>query len=145
MSAIVTDLLRQDGPMLEFVRAAVTAADLSKGVDLLRTRPNEISLIQGQIMTHQLWQRVTFHLEPQSSVLATLGVDDVVMSLRQGTQRLDHVRLVRPGAVLRTFVRDPKATELSLANLEIFGWEVLDAWLPEVEEFLRSPPRCAPR
>lgn len=137
MSEVVADLLQQDGPMLEFVRTAVAAEDIRKGVDLLRTRPNETSLIQGQIMTHQLWQRVTFHLEPQSSVRAALSVDGAVVSLRQGTYRLDRVRLVRPGSVLRAIVRDPEASELSLASLEIFGWEVLDAWLPEVEEALR--------
>lgn len=137
MSASVADLLRQDGPMLEFVRAAVAAEDLSKGVDLLRTRPNEISLIQGRVQTHQIWQWATFHLEPQSSARLTLSVGDAVTSLRQGTHRLDRVRLVRSGSVLRAIVRDPEASELSLASLEIFGWEVLDAWLPEVEEALR--------
>ena len=123
--------------MLEFVRAAITAVDLTKGVDLLRTRPNEISLIQGRIGTNQIWQRVSFHIQPQSSVPVMLSVDNVVMSLRQGTQKLDRVRLVRPGSVVRAIVRDPEASQLSLANLEIFGWEVLDAWLPEVEEALR--------
>lgn len=133
----LAEMIKEDGPMLEFVRAAVTAEDLSKGVDLLRTRPNEISLIQGRIGTHQLWQRATFHLQPQSSVRATLSVGDAVMSLRQGTHRLDRVRLVRPGSVLRVIVRDPEASELSLASLEIFGWEVLDSWLPQVEEAMR--------
>ena len=136
-SETLAEMIKEDGPMLEFVRAAVTAEDLSKGVDLLRTRPNEISLIQGRIGTHQLWQRATFHLQPQSSVRATLSVGDAVMSLRQGTHRLDRVRLVRPGSVLRVIVRDPEASELSLASLEIFGWEVLDSWLPQVEEAMR--------
>ena len=124
--------------MLEFVRAAVAAEDLSKGVDLLRTRPNETTLIQGRLMSHQVWQRATFHIEPQSGVLAGLSVGDAVLSLRQGTYQFDRPRLVRAGTVLRATVRDPAASELSLVNLEIYGWEVLDAWLPEVEETLRE-------
>ena len=123
--------------MLEFVRTAIASDDLIRGVDMLRTRPNEVSLPQGRIVTHQIWQRVEFHLQPQSSVRVALSVGDFVMNLRQGTNRIDRLRLVQPGDVLRAIVRDPEASQLSLANLEIFGWEVLGAWIPEVEEALQ--------
>ena len=136
-SGLVADLVKQPGPLLEFVRAAVAAADLREGVDLLRTRPNETSLIQGRISTNQIWQRVSFHLQPQSSVGVTLGVGADILSFRQGNQRIDRVCLVRRGSALRLLVRDPRASELTLANLEIFGWEVSGAMLPKIEEAIR--------
>jgi hypothetical protein len=136
-TGVVGALMKQPGPLLEFVRAAITAEDLRKGVDLLRTRPNEVSLIQGMVSTNQLWQRVNFHLQPQSMVGVTLGVGDEVMNFRQGGQRLDRIRLVKAGLPLRAIVHDPNASELTLANLEIFGWEVPSTMLPQVEEAIR--------
>lgn len=130
--------LKEDGPLLEFVRAAVMPDDLCRGVDLLRTRPNEISLVQGQLVTHQLWQRVDFRIYPQSSIVVSLSVGMVVRGIRQGGERLGRGMLVRRGSSLRAMVCDRKASELSLASVEIFGWELTDAMLPDVEEALRA-------
>lgn len=138
MSAFIADMLKKEGPVLEFVRAAIAGDDLAKGVDLLRTRPNECSILQGRIQTNQIWQRIVFTSDPPTIERVTLGVGDEVLSLRPGNNRLDHLRLVKPGAVLRALVHEPSVRQLSLASLEIFGWEVLDAWLPEVEEAIRK-------
>ena len=130
--------IKQDGPMLEFVRAAVLTDDLRRGVDLLRTRPNETTLVQGQLGTHQLWQRVDFRIYPQSSIVLGLSVNMIGRGIRQGIERLGRGLLVRPGSVVRAMVCDPKASELSLASLEIFGWEVREDMVPRVEEALRA-------
>lgn len=133
-------MIKEDGPMLEFVRAACAPEDLAKGVDLLRTRPNEVSLIQGRTFSHQVWQSVMLTSDPQTSTLAVaLSVDnEIVQNLRPtGKQRLERALLVKAGSVVRAVARDPSVRAWSLVSVEIFGWEVLDSWLPSVEEAMR--------
>lgn len=134
---ILASMMKGEPARLEFVRAAMAGADLAQGVDLLRTRPNETSFAGGQVTAHQLWQSVGFTSDPPTIGHVTLYVDDAVLTLRAGTRRLERMRLVRSGSVVRALVRDSSAHGLSIATVEIFGWEVLDSWLPDVEEALR--------
>ena len=139
-SLALAEMLKADGTMLEFARAACGVVDLINGVDLFRTRPNEVSLIGGRTSTYQLWQSVRLTSDPQTSTLAVaLSLDnEIVQNLRPvGKHRLERALLVKAGSVVRATARDPKATSWSLISVEIFGWELLDAWLPSVEEALR--------
>jgi hypothetical protein len=133
---LIAGLIREggEGTLLEFVRAAIPAAALASGVDMLRTHPSETSMLQGRIGTHQIWRSANFTSDPPTIHHVALHVDDVKLVLPPGHRRMESLRLVKPGSVVRALLRDPKATELSVANLEIFGWEVLAQDLPAVEE-----------
>ena len=136
----LVEMLKGDGPMLEFARAACGAVDLINGVDLFRTRPNEVSMIGERTSGNQVWQSVMLTSNPQTSTLAVaLLVDnEIVQNLRPtGKQRLERALLVKAGSVVRAIARDPSVRTLPLVSMEIYGWEVLDAWLPSVEEALR--------
>jgi hypothetical protein len=134
---ILAEMMRGDAPLLETVRSAFTAETLANGVDLLRTSPNECSLLQGRTAGHQIWQRVRFTSDPPTIERVIMHVDHVTLIVRPGTHRFDHMRLVKSGSVVRAIVREHDARHLSLATLEIFGWEVTDSSLPSVEEALR--------
>lgn len=134
----VADLLRNSTPaMLERVTASVRADDLRKGVDLLRTRPNEVTLVQGRIQTYQIWQRLELTSDPPTLDQVVLHVDsDLVLVVKASRGRLDRMRLVKPGTVLRAFARDAGAKETTLITLQIFGWEVRSSDVPYVEPAL---------
>jgi hypothetical protein len=140
---VVADLLRQDGVTLEHVKAVVTAEQLAQGIDLLRINVNETTFIGGITVEDQVWQSVRFSSEdPSVHVVISVGPDiigrfsvDAVGSCL-ARQRITKMRLVKPGSPVRVVARSKSPLVYSRVMLEIFGWAVLQEWLPAVEAAL---------
>jgi len=141
---VVVSLLKEEGVRLEYVRAAVTADQLARGVDLLRTPDNEITLIAGRTCEDQVWQSVRVSSgDPSVHVALSVGdrivggfcVDSVAGHVTR--QRLAELRVVPRGSVVRAVARSASAPPSTRIVLEVFGWGVTDAMLPAVEEAVR--------
>ena len=104
MSYSVLTLLQEEGMQLEYVQAVVTAEQLARGVDLLRTNGNKITLIGGLTVEDQVWKSVRLSSDDPSirvvisagpCVVGEFSVDTVTGSLAR--QRITKVRLVKAG------------------------------------------------
>jgi hypothetical protein len=143
---VLASLLREEGTLLEYVKATVTAEQLYQGVDLLRTNDNEITFIAGHIVEDQVWQSVRVSSEdPSVSVALSVGERIVgaflpdAVRVTVGRQRLAKMILVTHGSVVRATARSASAAEATTARivLEIFGWSLTQEMLSTIEDALR--------
>lgn len=134
----VLSLLREDGVILEYVKATVTAEQLDRGVDLLRTPGNEITFIAGCTVEDQVWQSVRVSSEDHSALITLSVGDRIVGAFSAGAdrQRLTEMRLITRGSTVRTLARSPAPTTARIV-VEIFGWGVTQEMLPTVKDALR--------
>jgi hypothetical protein len=133
----IASLLKDAGVLLESVKATVTAEQLARGVDLLRTRGNEITFIAGRTVEHQVWQSVVVSSEDPSVQLALSVGGAIVGSFAGGKARFAKMLLVERGSVVHAIARAASATATVRITLEIFGWAATDAMLPTVKDALR--------
>jgi hypothetical protein len=140
-TSTVASLLREKGSLLEYVKATVTAEQLARGVDLLRTSCNEITLLAGKTVEDQVWQSARFFCEDPSVVVSLSVGPDIVGPFRVGEerQRLAGMRLITAGSTVRAPARSGSRSTYTSARavLEIFGWSISSEMLPSVKEAIR--------
>ena len=138
---IVIDFLKEEDVLLESVKATVTAEQLARGVDLLRTTDNEVTLIGGHTVGHQIWKSVTLYSEdPYVRVALSVNSDVVGVFATNGRRRLDKMRLVPFGSSVHVFASSASpATSLATTRiaLSIFGFGFIDDMYSSAEEALR--------
>jgi hypothetical protein len=129
----IIDLLKEEGVLLESFKATVTAEQLRRGVDLLHTRDNEITLIADYTCEDQVWQSVSVSCEDPSAVVLLSAGPRIVGAFPVGVrQRLAKLQLVTRGLVVHAVARSTAAPAAAQVTLEIFGWGVTQEMLPTV-------------
>jgi len=122
---------------IEVVKATVTAEQLARGVDILRTPGNEVTIIDGCVVEHQVWHGAALSAEGAAVRVMLSAGTDFLYDVSAGNQRFPKKRLVTLGSVVHAVARAADAPATTRVVLTISGWSVIEKWLPAVKEALR--------
>jgi hypothetical protein len=128
----IIDLLKEEGVLLESFTATVTAEQLRRGVDLLHTSDNEITLIADHTVEDQVWQSVSVSCEDPSVIVSLSVGTRIVGAFPVGVRQRLAMQLVSRGLVVHAVARSTAASAAAQVTLEIFGWGVTQEMLSTV-------------
>ena len=161
----LTELLRNDPPVLERITVQLTRDQLRKGIDLAAltaAKPHgvdiiETTLVSPQLVCHQIWRGIRLDVDPLRSSEVSLLSDsfrlevssrlliDESMHLASNAWRAAKFRYfpellyVRIGDRVSAFVKDPAAEAAKTrVQLEIYGWELTDEFAKIIEAEVMS-------